>query len=772
MDNNKIVQLKSYNDSTGELIGEIYPTTNVDAIMLDNGETLKEKLNNNDLAINNITNNQNIIQGEILSINNSIEEIKKETVWSTPEEYGAVGDGVTDDTEAFIGLFSNCTNILIPSKTYSIRCDFGDEQDSHLVDGNFLKDGLFEVNEGTIIKGQRGNMIKSLPTDKWAYNMLTIKNNNIEIDGVNFLGERHQHIITDDNVDSDGYAGEYGFGIAILSGKNIVIKNCKMNDFWGDGICTMSYPNSVDPIEDILIENCIMDNNRRQGLSICYGKKYTINNCTFSNTNGTLPESGVDIEPERGWTVSDVEFNNCIFKDNNCVGLNLIALHEVNSINNVRINNCISKNNGTGEIYLYNSKDVIVNGCTVTPIDYFCSGVNNCENVTFMGNNFDSTKIIEYSYDHNGPTKNTNILFRDADDFRTYIGEIPAFENWRSSDPDYLDIIEKEGGNLDVTMKSEYAGINCKISKLIANRYYKVTCDSFSPGLSLSFSDDMSYKNSFGFEISNSVIFKVPTSTACYSWLNSEAELPRTLKIVNFKLELLDSNYSPDGTEKTWNISSNKTAYIEPVDGVIEILDSKEYQKIWLEGDVSSVTVIAPSIDSENFKKLNVMLAPPIDLNISFSSNVYVSENRILTGGNMYELIFTHYRDNYWLCEIKEYIKSVAVIPPNTNLFINSAFNTGSSNNMCCSNEFSLYQGKTYTLDLGEYAITGKYAAFEFYNENEGVWNDFLEIYSTPKTFTVESDYARCQFYLYGQDGVDCFNNKDYLTWTLKEVTN
>ena len=33
----------------------------------------------------------------------------------TPDDFGAVGDGVTDDTQAFIKLFASCRNIEIPN---------------------------------------------------------------------------------------------------------------------------------------------------------------------------------------------------------------------------------------------------------------------------------------------------------------------------------------------------------------------------------------------------------------------------------------------------------------------------------------------------------------------------------------------------------------------------------------------------------------------------------------------------------------------------------
>lgn len=129
----------------------------------------------------------------------------------TPEDFGAVGDGVTDDTQAFIELFANCKNIEIPNKTYLVRGVFDTNHDSHTLDGNFLIEGLLEPQANTTIVGKTGATIKVIPNDKKSYNILTFRNDNIDISGVNFVGDRNTHT---------GDRGEYGFGISILEVTN------------------------------------------------------------------------------------------------------------------------------------------------------------------------------------------------------------------------------------------------------------------------------------------------------------------------------------------------------------------------------------------------------------------------------------------------------------------------------------------------------------------------------------------------------------------------
>ena len=79
------------------------------------------------------------------------------------------------------------------------------------------------------------------------------------------------------------------------------IEGLTILDTGGDGILvTRSFqPNSLkNYCENILIKNCRFSNNYRQGLSITSAKDLTILNCEFSETNGTLPEDGIDLEPD------------------------------------------------------------------------------------------------------------------------------------------------------------------------------------------------------------------------------------------------------------------------------------------------------------------------------------------------------------------------------------------------------------------------------------------------------------------------------------------
>src|SRR5690606_28538762 len=84
---------------------------------------------------------------------------------------------------------------------------------------------------------------------------------------------------------------------------------------WGDGIYigtgTQHY------CENVHIERTVCYNNRRQGISVTSVKGLDLLDCILSSTNGTLPASGLDIEP-----------NN---PESHLEGVNIVNLKTINN---------------------------------------------------------------------------------------------------------------------------------------------------------------------------------------------------------------------------------------------------------------------------------------------------------------------------------------------------------------------------------------------------------------------------------------------------------
>lgn len=136
-----------------------------------------------------------------------------------------------------------------------------------------------------------------------------------------------------------GHWGDTGIqlsfdGIFISDSRHIVLRRLSLHHFGRDGIQVLNrLAKSLDDPrrEDIVLENSTCDYNGRQGLSLTGVNGFRASNCSFSHTArvqnlGTghalfsNPAAGVDVEPEGGY-VANVAFVGCRFIDNGGQGL-------------------------------------------------------------------------------------------------------------------------------------------------------------------------------------------------------------------------------------------------------------------------------------------------------------------------------------------------------------------------------------------------------------------------------------------------------------------
>lgn len=155
-----------------------------------------------------------------------------------------------------------------------------------------------ESNTKVVLNGE----LLLTPNDFANYSILYVTGNNISISG--------NGIIVGDKYTHKGTNGEWGMGVYISGCNNISIKGLTIKNCWGD--CIYINRNS----SDVLIEDCFLDDGRRQGVSVISARNVFIRNCKISNVGGTPPEYAIDVEPNEGDTVrhvtiEKVDVNNC-----------------------------------------------------------------------------------------------------------------------------------------------------------------------------------------------------------------------------------------------------------------------------------------------------------------------------------------------------------------------------------------------------------------------------------------------------------------------------
>lgn len=103
--------------------------------------------------------------------------------------------------------------------------------------------------------------------------------------------------------------GEWRYALRIFRSRNVLVEGLTIVESGGDGIGVTG--------ENIVIRNCVMDRNHRQGVSVFSVDDLLIENCVFSNTSGTPPEAGIDFEPDRsGESLKNVTLRNCLSINN------------------------------------------------------------------------------------------------------------------------------------------------------------------------------------------------------------------------------------------------------------------------------------------------------------------------------------------------------------------------------------------------------------------------------------------------------------------------
>lgn len=183
------------------------------------------------------------------------------------KDFGAVGDGVANDTVAIQAALNAASG-----KTLVINKPTNKYIAGELTIPSNIR---IELDPGTIIESNA----TLLPGNKRLFN---ISGTNVHIVG---YGATLQMV-------KAGFSSEYNHGIYIIGATGqIVIEGIASNDSGGDGFYVKS------PLADVTFRDCRANNNRRQGVSIVECKSFADYRGTYTGTTGTAPSAGVDIEP-------------------------------------------------------------------------------------------------------------------------------------------------------------------------------------------------------------------------------------------------------------------------------------------------------------------------------------------------------------------------------------------------------------------------------------------------------------------------------------------
>lgn len=234
------------------------------------------------------------------------------------KSYGAVGDGIHDDTAAFQAAIN-----ALPSTGGTVTVPAG----VYLIDPikkiNLRSNMLLSMSLDAVLKAKTNSATRSYMI--YAYNR-----SNVEIAGGRLIGDRETHRYV------SGSTSEWNHGIQILGCTGVTVRDLYVTKCAGDGICLGG------GATDVAIANVVSTDNRRQGLSITRCNHIKVYDSEFSYTHGTSPQCGIDIEPDGTSTAYDVWIQNCRLNNNARYGINVWK-----GVSNVTVQSCTIQSNGS-----------------------------------------------------------------------------------------------------------------------------------------------------------------------------------------------------------------------------------------------------------------------------------------------------------------------------------------------------------------------------------------------------------------------------------------
>jgi Right handed beta helix region len=255
---------------------------------------------------------------------------------------GAKGDGVHDDTQAFQAaidaLPGSGGTVVVPSGNYMIDA-------SRAI--NLRSNMLLQMASDAQLTAISNNLPRSHVIKVWGVS-------NVQITGGRIVGERGGHL---------GTTGEWGYGLNISGSSKVSVSDLYVSDCWGDGVLVGAIGSEGNGVlaTDVTLTRVTSTHNRRQALTIGPVNGVTVTDCTFSNTQGTKPESGIDMEPQKQGRARNVQIIGCTITGNNGCG---IEMHD--NVVGVVIKNCtIRDNNGYGVLSV-NANQLTISNNTVT----------------------------------------------------------------------------------------------------------------------------------------------------------------------------------------------------------------------------------------------------------------------------------------------------------------------------------------------------------------------------------------------------------------------
>ena len=367
---------------------------------------------------------------------------KKEEVANlsiSPERFGAVGDGIVDDTQALKDMCEYVNNkgygkILFNKGTYRVSIEDSDDYNF-----NNMPSILSFIGCDVEIDLQ-GSTITLDANRSPFYSIFCFTNCNFKLSNGVLIGDRIEHDYTPYTYDGDKIQKSHELGYGVDNQGSVgKIENLDISQFTGDGIYSgnnVTWSPSFTVLGRAFSEiiNCNIHHCRRQGVTVGESNGAVIKDTeihhigTFDSINGTAPMSGIDLEFEYNESHCDSVVLDGV-KIYDCTEYSIVCANTDDVLDNLRIVN----SDLTGRLWITRATDFTVEN-SVIYLEYITNSpyIQNCnvincdvylpsERVSFSNTVFDNC-TIQGVYDEttgnsssiNNPKSSSNVVFNNC----------------------------------------------------------------------------------------------------------------------------------------------------------------------------------------------------------------------------------------------------------------------------------------------------------------------------------------------------------------------
>ena len=230
--------------------------------------------------------------------------------WVSVKDFGATGDGVTDDTLAIQAALDTGRDVYVPDGTYIINIDRVTDSASYAYGLSASSDQRIELSRDAEFKANNSAI-------NWGGILAVYGKTDVEIVGGRWRGDRA--------LEADTSTELFRHNIDIRGSSRVTVRSAYSYESRGDCFYIGGNPVGGAASDNVTFIACTGHNAHRNNLSIVKCNRFRDYGSTFEEADGANPKAGVDVETNLPDTQDDIAFHGSKFLNNDGSGADVVS---------------------------------------------------------------------------------------------------------------------------------------------------------------------------------------------------------------------------------------------------------------------------------------------------------------------------------------------------------------------------------------------------------------------------------------------------------------